>query len=515
MTGIEIEIKLQLAPPRTAGLRAWLRERGARAERLRAIYFDTPDRRLAAAGIALRMRHERGQWVQALKAPAAGTLARLEDEVVVRRGRADAPPVPELSRHAERSMPEALKDMVAHGSPATGLTPIFETDIRRTTLALRSRRGWVEIALDIGRIAAPGREPVAVNEVEIELIRGSALAVVDVARRMVRSHGAWIDPASKAERGHLLAAGASGKSPARARAVRLDPTVGLEHALATMFADCRRQVLANLAAIAGDAAHDPEHIHQARVGLRRLRTAMRLAGMPHHAALDASAAALARALGEARDRDVLLGTIAPALAQAGAPYVGADAPRAATDIGAMVRATPAQLMLLDLLVAEIELSSAQRRQARDEATADAPALAAAAKAPLSATLAHWHRAIRRDARDFTALDDEARHRLRRRMKRLRYGAEFCAALWSRKRHRRFMEALALAQEALGRYNDLIVAMAHYRSETERDPRAWFAVGWLRSEADAQAGRCAEALAALRACPVPFRRKTAAATAAPP
>lgn len=514
MTGIEIEIKLQLAAQRMGELRAWLRERAASSARLRAIYFDTPDRRLAAAGIALRLRHERGQWVQALKAPATGTLARLEHEVVVQRGRVDAPPAPDASRHVEAPMPEALRRVIDRNSPGAGLGAIFETDIRRTTIALRSRRGWVEIALDVGRIAASGHDPVAVNEVEIELIRGSPLAVVEVARRMVRSHGAWIDPASKAERGHLLAAGASRKPPDRARAVRLDPAAGLEHALATMLAECRRQVLANLAGVAGDAAYDPEHVHQARVGLRRLRSALRLAGIPRLAALDASAGALARALGQARDRDVLLGTITPALAQAGAPFVIAATPGAPSDIRGVVRSAPTQLMLLDLLAAEIELQSAPSARRSDSPPGEAPDPGLHTKEALEDALARWHRAIRRDARDFMSLDDDARHRLRRRMKRLRYGAEFCAALWSRKRQRRFIDALSVAQEALGRYNDLIVAMTHYHREAEREPRAWFAVGWLRHEADAQAARCAEALAALRACPAPFRRRTTAETDAP-
>jgi len=36
--------------------------------------------------------------------------------------------------------------------------------------------------------------------------------------------------------------------------------------------------------------------------------------------------------------------------------------------------------------------------------------------------------------------------------------------------------------------DLILAMAHYRNEADRKPRAWFAVGWLRNEAAATAAQ---------------------------
>ena len=92
------------------------------------------------------------------------------------------------------------------------------------------------------------------------------------------------------------------------------------------------------------------------------------------------------------------------------------------------------------------------------------------------------------------------------MKRLRYGIEFCRALCSNKRYRRFLQSLSEAQEALGRYNDLIEALASYRAQIDADPRAWFAVGWLTAEAKAQSLRCETALAALRQSKAPWKRR---------
>jgi len=92
------------------------------------------------------------------------------------------------------------------------------------------------------------------------------------------------------------------------------------------------------------------------------------------------------------------------------------------------------------------------------------------------------------------------------MKRLRYGIEFCRTLCSGKRYRRFLQRLSDAQEALGRYNDLIEALASYRAQIDTDPRAWFAVGWLTAEARAQSLRCETALAALRQSKAPWKRR---------
>jgi triphosphatase len=508
MSGIEIELKLRLPPAQLASLRQWLRDEGARGGRLRARYVDTAERSLAAAGLALRLRHERGIWVQTLKAAGVGALDRQEHEVVLQRGAAANPPAIDPSRHGSDGSGGALAALLSDGS-APALRTVFETDIRRLSLPWRSRRGWVELSFDTGHILAPDRKPLTVSELEIELLRGSPLAVIEVARQIVHRHGAWVDPATKAERGYRLAAGEDTGTALRARPLRLDPHADPDEALAQVLAECRRHLVGNLARLAAEESHAPESVHQARVALRRLRSALRLFGSPRTHALDERARALAGALGLARERDVLIASIVPALAAAGAPSTDlATGTDARLEPRGIARARPSQLLVLDLLALEQELRSAPGASS----PSSAPVIAVGAQ--LGATLAVWHRRVRRDARDFATLDDQGRHRLRRRMKRLRYGLEFCAALCGRQRYRRFIETLALAQEALGRYNDLVEAVGRYRAQAARQPQAWFAVGWLTAEATAQATRCADALAAFRSCPTPLKRQARRAAGEP-
>jgi CHAD domain-containing protein len=96
---------------------------------------------------------------------------------------------------------------------------------------------------------------------------------------------------------------------------------------------------------------------------------------------------------------------------------------------------------------------------------------------------------------FDALDDDARHRLRKQVKRLRYGVEFAQALWGAKKVGRYLRVLSALQERLGALNDVTVALAGYRRTDTQDPATLFALGWLAARRAALIAECAPALKA--------------------
>ena len=106
----------------------------------------------------------------------------------------------------------------------------------------------------------------------------------------------------------------------------------------TVVASCLAQMLPNASEIAA-GSNDEEQIHQLRIGIRRLRTALReLAGLDADTSrFDAAAwepplVDAFRALGELRDREQVVTLAQPRLRDAGAPEVDplvGDAPPAA------------------------------------------------------------------------------------------------------------------------------------------------------------------------------------------
>ena len=90
--GTEVELKFRLDPARRAAVERVLGTRTAERVRLRACYLDTPDGRLAAARLALRLRLEGERWVQTLKGQGDGVLRRLEDEVPLPGAAGELPP---------------------------------------------------------------------------------------------------------------------------------------------------------------------------------------------------------------------------------------------------------------------------------------------------------------------------------------------------------------------------------------------------------------------------------------
>jgi triphosphatase len=116
----------------------------------------------------------------------------------------------------------------------------------------------------------------------------------------------------------------------------------------------------------------------------------------------------------------------------------------------------------------------------------------------------WRRA-RADVQRFEVGPDELRHRARKRLKRLRDALAFVAPTLPRKPLRAQLRTLGGALDALGRFNDLQVADAHFRQQPDPEPATWFALGWLAGQRGPALARALAALKQLDKAPRVWRR----------
>lgn len=510
MNTMEIEFKFCIPAGRLKAVEAALRRGAVVRTRLQARYFDTADQRLVADGMVLRLRKEGRRWVQTVKAAGDNALHRLEHNVDL--GTGAAAPAIDPARHAGTPVGERLARLLQAADG--GAVPLVErqsTDIVRLTRDLRvsgPAGAVVEMALDVGKVVAhagtPAQRASPVCELELELKSGDVQGLVALARRWSQQHGLWFSTVSKAERGMRLLAELETVPAVKAEAPRF-PAHGRDgRALQqAVVASCLDQMLPNASEIAA-GSNDEEQIHQLRIGIRRLRTALReLAGLDADTSRFGAATwepplvDAFRALGDLRDREQVVKLAQPRLREAGAPEVdplAGDAAAAAPALtpGDIVRAAAFQ----DVLVSLIGFTATAT-----ESTDPTPLAADDALQLLRERLQRLHKQAVRDGRRFESLATEHQHRARKRLKRLRYLAEFAAPLFAeaeggkkkKDAAERYLKALRPAQDALGAFNDEAVALALYREVASRDPRAWFAVGWFSARRAAGATACREAL----------------------
>ena len=151
----EIELKFGVPPARAGTIDAALRRAHARREAIESRYFDTPDHRLAEAGLSLRLRRSAGLWEQTLKAPAASLGERLE-ETVLRPGRwgPGGPPV-DLALHDSTTAGKRLRQVLQQdGRAEVGLEPVHVCTVTRRSIEIDAHGGRVEVAYDRGEIHA-------------------------------------------------------------------------------------------------------------------------------------------------------------------------------------------------------------------------------------------------------------------------------------------------------------------------------------------------------------------------
>lgn len=231
----------------------------------------------------------------------------------------------------------------------------------------------------------------------------------------------------------------------KAVAVTLSPSGGIHEMMAAIIGGCRDHWQANVpAAIDG---RDPEGIHQVRVGLRRLRSALALfkkqIPAAQRAALNAEAKWLFGQLGPVRDLDVFLGALGENDAMSAIARKQRERAHRTAKAGLQSLRARRFAQRLDVWL--------QGRGWSNGTTDISPA--AFARTALNRRL----RTIREAAEEIGSLDIEARHELRITVKKTRYGLEFLAALLPAKRAQRWTSSLKHLQDSLGRLNDVDVA----------------------------------------------------------
>ena len=463
--------------------------------RLQAVYADTADRRLAAAGLALRLRKEGRHWVQTLKGHGDGLMQRLEHEVPLPASA--GVPALDASRHAGTEVGDRLLALLTDGA---ALLPLFRTDIRRLRRQVRHGGAVVELAYDRGHIYA-GEQRQPVDELELELKRGPSGALVDLARRWAQRHGLWWDVRSKAERGHRLALGSKPVPAVTARPLILPDGATTAQAISLWLVRALMQALPNAAEVA-DGSGGPEHLHQLRVALRRLRATLRVfapwASVPEEAvALELAWRQPFALLGVARDQDVMAQSLLPALAAAGAPALPPAPPSAQPAPALVVQSRE----FVDLMLRSLTLCA---MSARPDAVVSPPPTTDL-KVAVQDQLDPLWRQVRRGAARFAQASTSEQHRLRKRIKRLRYALEGAESLFKRSATQAGLRRMKQALQALGDLNDLQVAQALYRDRVAQDPQAWFAVGYLAGRQQGLHAVAVKALKRLKATPPGWRK----------
>jgi triphosphatase len=489
---VEIELKLAVDLADLASLRRHplLRQKaieGPLRRKVFSLYFDTPGLALRKHHMALRMRKTGGEWLQTLKTTGSSTGGlhqRGEWEFALRT------PVLDLSLFSETPLAGVPNSKNLH----LALKPVFSTDFYRTAWLVELAPGQrVEVALDQGVIRSDTREA-PICEVEIELVEGSATAVFDVALALCEHIPLRPDILSKAERGYRLFHPES-LAPHKADVIKLNEIWPPHQALRAIAAGCLDHFEANVEGAL--ASNDPEFIHQLRVALRRLRSALRVFKPAAQVRFAAELKWLTGVLGEARDWDVLVAeTLPPLLKSYGDAALAKKILAAAKRRQGIFRAT-AKTALVSRRQAQLVIELARWLGAQDESVPVAEAAASAALkqagaqelpaklTPLnelpdfaSCEIRRRQRRLLHGSVALAILDPGARHQVRIDAKRLRYAVDFFATLFGKRRTGPYLKTLSAIQDVLGQANDAASAERLIESLAPPEGFIHFAKGWF-------------------------------------
>ena len=436
-----MELELRLDPNHASRLSRLplltpLRNGRARGKKLRIVWYDGPDRPLAGQGLALAEQGQ--QWRLEQLYPNSAPWPPGGPTPFLATGQAPAAIVPDL--------PDPL-------------TPIAAFEGRAVTLHLTTTPGPVTLTALHGALRAVASEH-RVCRVRLD---GPAEAVQDLALTLAGELDLAVPRCCLAAEAMASASGTP-PLPRRQGAPELPAKATIPEAFAHVVGHLS-DVILHFAPAAAERQDGPEPVHQMRVAVRRLRSAIKVFRRAMRSALvqsaDAGLKTLAAKLAPTRDWDVFATETVADVSNAFA----ADK-RLARLLAAVERRRRlchdelrAYLTSSEFRRLGIELACLAGRQ-------DWPAiLDATEQAELTVELQDFAakmlskrlKRLTQPDTDLSSMEPAALHALRLRAKRLRYAAEIFAPLYSGKTAARYIRRISKLQDQLGKLNDATVA----------------------------------------------------------
>lgn len=486
----ELEVKLEIPPSSIGELKKspLLRTlKGAPKDLTEvSVYFDTDKHKLRKSGVMLRVRRVGSHYIQTVK--ASGNLAPFQ------RGEWEseiAGNEPDLSLAKGTALEPLLTKKLRRQ-----LRPLFETRVQRTLYPVVDDANAIALTVDRGTIDT-GTRTLPFCEIELELKRGTAAKLFEVARGLTAALPARLAVKSKSERGYEIIDGGP-VATVKAEAIELPAGASAREAFEMIGVACLKQIIDNEP---GVMKGDPEGVHQMRVGLRRLRAAMSLFAMLLHdsqaEAIKAQLKWLAEQLGPARELEVLVSRVVAPMGKRPSRWRGMRSLSheiAARRDAALKRAQEAvdsagfRELALDVAA---WLAAGQWTTPTDDLVRDQGDLPVEDFAADQLTR-RW-RKVRKKGGAFAQLDARSRHRFRIQTKKLRYATEFFSGLYRSKqavkRRKQWLAALERLQDGLGDLNDIAVHEERIAAMGVRERRSnvsrVFAAGLLTGREDAR------------------------------
>ena len=445
----EIELKLEIDPDDLPLVRQdpVLAAAESSTSHQVTVYYDTSASTLRRHGFTLRVRSIDGKFIQTVKpmSDAAGLVSREEFE---REVRSEKPDLKSLSGHPVHSLLSHAKDH--------RLEAVIHSDVTRTSWILdRGGGSSIEVDLDHGTISA-GEHSSEFAELEFELRDGAPASLIAAARRLSDHVPVRLGVLTKAERGFLVASNQLHKVH-KAAPVHVERDMSVAEAFEAIVHACLRHYRLNELLVIRSS--DAGALHQARVAMRRLRSAFALfrpaiedlefQHLRHELRWFTSQ------LGDARNLDVYL---EGDLEEGERERAVRKREKAYDKVADAMNSAKLRRLLIDIVgwTAIGAWRSGKRAERPIESFAN------------GRLDRLWSRIA--SAGDIARMDETSRHRLRIQAKKMRYAAEFLRGLYPQAfvAEKHFAAAVGRLQDSLGKLNDIATAKTLGASD-QREP----------------------------------------------